>query len=232
MLDSFCLTEKRFYLEKAEELIRRCVHPTDDPAELELYDIERRWSYLVFLQSLGRYLGLKVEREELDPEFDYARASLDHYARWMLEHEQPYSQVLDRVEFPTETWPAHDFRKSSIFDLASMYGRPYMTEAYREKAAYYFDAAMDALAAFETCGTLRAMAICLSVSGVRGFFDRQRPDSADLPAVASDFEAPTRFVPQKERIKSLLSTPSGFLRVALFLMRPTNLAKILRRRIW
>src|SRR5205814_2057871 len=56
LLDAWVLTDKERYAVNAEELIRRCIHPCDDIAARELGDAERRWSYTVFLQTLGRFL--------------------------------------------------------------------------------------------------------------------------------------------------------------------------------
>lgn len=232
VLDGFRLTGERRYLEKAEELIRRCIHPDDRMDDMDFDNIELRWSYLVFLQSLGRYLDLKLEVNEQDETFAYARACLDHYARWMLDREQPYSEVLDRVEYPTETWPAHDFRKSAVFDLATRYGDPAMADAYRQKAEEYFEAALAGLLSFETSGTTRPLAICLGLSGVRAYFAGRPADSGELAGIPRRFGAPAEFVPQKERVKRMARTPGGLLRIAFFLLKPANLRKVLARRIW
>src|SRR5207249_3164960 len=59
VLDGWLLTGRMGYLNKAEELIRRCIHPADDIAARDLLNTEKRWSYTVFLTSLARYLRLK-----------------------------------------------------------------------------------------------------------------------------------------------------------------------------
>ena len=51
--------------------------------------------------------------------YAYARASLLHYARWMAEHEYPYLDKPEILEYPTETWAAQDMRKSEIFKYAA-----------------------------------------------------------------------------------------------------------------
>ena len=86
LLDGFRLTRDPNLLEKAESLIRRCVHPRDDIQARQLLDAERRWSYTVFLHILGRYLDEKVERNELDMMYSYARQALLAYGRWMAAH--------------------------------------------------------------------------------------------------------------------------------------------------
>src|SRR5262249_26351355 len=84
------LTDEVIFASKADELIARCIHPADDIDARDLLNPERRWSYTVFLQTLGFYLHRKQERSELDRHYAYAQASLLHYARWMLAHERPY----------------------------------------------------------------------------------------------------------------------------------------------
>ena len=54
LLNAFRLTGSRKYMDKAEGLIRRCVHPADDIEERTLLDAENRWSYTVFLMALAR----------------------------------------------------------------------------------------------------------------------------------------------------------------------------------
>jgi hypothetical protein len=111
LLDVYTLTLEPRCLTKAEEIIRRCIHPHDDIQDRRLDEPEYRWSYLVFLQVLGKYLDCKMDKSEIDYMYRYAQASLLYYAEWMLEHEAPYATVLDKVEIPTETWPAQDIRK-------------------------------------------------------------------------------------------------------------------------
>ena len=62
LLDAYVLTKAEHTTSpKAEELIRRCIHPKDVIAQRHLDDVEHRWSYMVFLQVLGKYLDIKVE---------------------------------------------------------------------------------------------------------------------------------------------------------------------------
>ncbi|MEZ5651297.1 MAG: hypothetical protein R3E87_12190 [Burkholderiaceae bacterium] len=112
---------RRPYMDKAEALIRRCIHPRDDLAARGLDDPEHRWSYLVFLQALAQYLWLKECAGEFDYMFHHARASLLHYARWIAKHERPYAEQLHKVELPTETWPAaQDVRKPHVLHAAAL----------------------------------------------------------------------------------------------------------------
>jgi len=200
--DAYRLTWSRRYLAKAEELIQRCIHPRDDIAELKLIeDPEVRWFYLVFLQVLGKYLDLKLEMKEMDYGFFYARDSLLHYADWMAANEVPYKDVLDRVEIPTETWPAQDIRKCHVFHLAAKYGPPHRRKQFSEKASYFFDRCLNDLLGFETAYLTRPMVILTVYGSVHSYFQKQ--DFSNLPFEDHhyDFGQPVDFVPQKARIK-------------------------------
>ena len=61
------LSGDRRLLEKAEELIRRCIHPSDDVPARQLFQVEQRWYYTVFLQALGEYLDYKHDLGERRP---------------------------------------------------------------------------------------------------------------------------------------------------------------------
>ncbi len=84
LLDAYILTNNRNYLFKAEEIIRRTIHPLDDIDKLKLDEPEYRWSYLVYLQVLDKYISLKSELNEIDWMYFYARDSLIHYGKWIL----------------------------------------------------------------------------------------------------------------------------------------------------
>ncbi len=81
------LSADRSLLEKAEGLIRRCIHPSDDVPARQLFEVEKRWYYTVFSQALGEYLDYKQELGEDDRMCAWARESLLTYARWMASHE-------------------------------------------------------------------------------------------------------------------------------------------------
>jgi hypothetical protein len=124
LLDAWSLCRADRYLAKADELIRRCIHPADDVAAIGLLDAERNWSYTMFLAAIDRYLAMKAEADQLDGMYAYAQASLLRYARWMLDHERPYLDARERLEYPTETWPAQDLRKANVLRQAARHAKP------------------------------------------------------------------------------------------------------------
>ena len=208
LLDAYEGTGRRHYMDKAEELVRRCIHPRDDIAARRLDDPEHRWSYLVFLQVLGgRYLPLKQALDERDYGFHYARASLLHYADWMLEHEVPYGDVLHKVELPTETWPAHDLRKCHVMHLAARYDDRGRRDAFRARAALFHDRCLQDIARFPTRHLTRPLVILAAYGHLHRYFERLEP----FPQVeverwrhAHDFGEPVQFIGQRERLKATL----------------------------
>ncbi len=196
LLDAYTLTQDRRYLHKAEQLIRRCVHPQDDIEKHTLHDVEHRWSYTVFLQALCKFLDVKVEEEQLDYMYEYARESLLHYARWMLEHEVPYKSVLDRVEIPTETWPAQDIRKCNVLALAALYAsEPLRTKCF-EKAGAFFEACIRDLLSFSTCSLTRPIVILMTNAYVWPYMLAHRDQTRPFAGRQHDFARPQRFKPQ------------------------------------
>lgn len=207
LLDAYRLTRRRAYVCKAEELVQRCIHPGDDVSARQLDDPERRWSYLVFLQTLGKYLDFKHELGETDYAFQYARESLLRYASWMLEHEVPYGEALHKVEFPTETWPAHDIRKCHVLHLAAYWDDGGLAPRYRAAAASYYDRCLADLAGFETRHLTRPLVILCVFGHWHAYYMQKSPDGFPGLRVGIhgyDFGSPLPFVPQRARIRASL----------------------------
>ena len=204
LLDGYRLTADHHYLAKAEELIRRCIHPHDDIEALQLDQPEYRWSYLNFLQSLGNYLDLKVEDGEFDHSFYYAWASLLHYGRWMAEFEQPYQEIIDRMEIPTETWPAQDIRKCHVLHMAAQYSQDETErDRFRDKAEFFFHRCLEDTLKWPTSGLLRPLVLLTCFGPVHAFFMRHNP-SVRIPPRRCDFGRPQPFTGQRRRMLTTL----------------------------
>jgi hypothetical protein len=219
LLDGHRLTGDRNYLSKAGQIIHRCIHPKDDVAGRNLLDAENRWFYTMFLQSLGKYLDYKAELGECDEHYAYARACLLHYAYWMAEHEYPYLDTPQILEYPTETWAAQDMRKCEIFQFAFLHARGSERERFHERAEYFFQYSVNKLQTMPTRTLCRPVVLLLSNGFSRAWY-KQHPDaSAPAPEQeVSDFGEPEFFVPQKaramKRFKQLVLV-GGVLGVAL-----------------
>lgn len=120
-LVAYRLSREEKFQTKVEELMRRCISSADDIDELDLLNVELRWFYTMFLQVLGSYLQDKSARQVYDEGYWYARASLLHYARWMADHERPYLDHPEQLEYPNETWAAQDLRKADVLFMAALY---------------------------------------------------------------------------------------------------------------
>lgn len=138
LLDAWQLTGDTAWMNRAEELIRACIHPADDLAQRDLLSIEANWSYLILLSSLVKYLALKRDTGDLDEPYGYAVNSLRHYTRWMVKNERPFLSQPEQLEFANDTWAAQDIRKAMLLYQA-MHFDPDMASRYRTKADEWFD---------------------------------------------------------------------------------------------
>jgi hypothetical protein len=206
LINAHAATGSAEYLDKAEELIRRCIHPADRIEGRNLLDAERRWFYTMFLQALGRYLDHKADLGRRDAMYAYARASLLHYTRWMAEHEYPYLDRPEKLEYPTETWAAQDMRKSDAFEYAARHADGEERARFLERSEFFFRSSTATLAAMPT-RTLARPVVLILVNGLlyaetrRGLGVRApRPD-----VEPADFGRPEAFIPQKARAKRRLA---------------------------
>ena len=200
LLDGHRLSGDATLLAKAEQIVQRVVHPTEDITRHRLDAPEERWFYVMFLQVLGKYLGYKLERGQTDRLFEYGRASLAHYARWMAANERPWLDEPEKLEFPTESWAVTELRKSDVFFLAAAYAP---TEQERvtclERGAFFFRNGIDTAMAMPTKITSRPIAVALSSGFVGSALEAHAP--VLLPASDVRHEPQPEFVPQKQSAK-------------------------------
>ncbi len=197
------LTNAPEYAAKADALIRRCIHPEDDVNARNLLDVEPRWYYTVFLQSLGWYLHQKGELGRLDEMYAYARASLLRYARWMAVHERPYLDRPEVLEFPTETWAAQDIRKADVFLWAAQHTTAHERAQFLERARHFFEYSVSTLATKPTRHYTRPVVLLLT-SGIRSGWFGVNASALPEPAGVQPPPAgppPASFESQKTRAK-------------------------------
>jgi hypothetical protein len=220
LLDAWLLSNQRAYLDKAEVLIRRVIHPEDSIKTNHLLRADKGWSYTICLTSLARYLTVKTEASEFDAMYAYARASLLHYAAWMVEHERPYLDNSDELEYPTETWAAQELRKANVFRLAASYAEPELRGLLLKKGAQFAARAWSDLLRFETRHCARPAAILLIEGARDAYFRRNAPRTCPPHAHDDDFGAPRVFLPQRARVCAQLKTPRGLARILARLLNP------------
>jgi hypothetical protein len=212
------LTGQTVFRAKADELIRRCIHPADDISTRNLFDIERRWYYTVFLQALGAYLHEKTDRNELDEMYAYARDSLLHYGQWMAANERPYLDHPERLEFPTETWVAQDLRKADVLALAARHAGAASGAALADASRVFRERSLAALVQASTRHYSRPLVISLRHTpwADKGAGSREGP-----PATPPAWPI-SRFVPQKaialRRGKRLAMAIAALAAIALLLL--------------
>jgi hypothetical protein len=172
-IDAFEVSGDRKFLDRAEEMIRGALHPDDDMDARDLLNAEYSWSYTVLLVSVVKYLNKKRELEQFDAGFKYARASLLAYAEWMLVHEYLYLEKPEILEYPNETWPAQDLRKSVIFYYAAVYSSSERSTEFRQRGGYFYKAAAEELAKHASIGFTRPVALMLQNDWVGSHFDQR-----------------------------------------------------------
>ena len=235
LLDAWILTGSGRFLQKAEQLICRCVHPQQDLHALHLADAEGHWSYTVFLTALSRYLLIKQEADQRDAMYSYARETMIHYGRWMAVHEKRTLSVPEELQYPTEAWAAQDFRKANVLRLAAACeSDPRLAAAMRSKARDINNAAWTDLYAF---GDAHLSARCLSIlmtEGQRDLFHRTcqphvMPPAEvrwqDDPQLAAEWKM---FVPQKERVRRILRSPVQAATAAIRAVSPGRCVRAIR----
>ncbi len=202
LLNGWRASGDKKYLEKAEELIRRSIHPSDDVAGLDLLNVELRWSYTIFLSVLADYLELKTEAGAFDTMYAYARASLLRYALWMLDHEVPYFDRREELEYPTEAWAGQELRKGNVLRTAARFAESPAREALARRGDELIARAWSDLFSFATRTSARALALALN-EGTRAvalYARSVQPAPAPKIADDQDFGLPSGFIPQKRRV--------------------------------
>lgn len=210
LLDAHRLTGDARYIQKAHVIVARAVHPTDDVTALDLLDVERRWSYTVFLQVLGRYLSAVDELGARDDRWHMARASLLHLARWVAAQERPYLDRPEILEFPTETWAAQDVRKADVLDLAAWHAETRDERAwFLERARFFFGTALDTLTAMPTRTRTRPVVILLSNGHARAWYERHAAAAPLTPPSRGPWVPRRPFVSQRELAELRLEALAG-----------------------
>lgn len=228
LVDAWELTNNGRYRDHAEQLLERVVTPGEDLNRLELLDIERRWFYTMFLQSLAKYLAAKIRVNENDAAYARAVAVAQDYAAWMLENEQPYFDREEELEFPTETWAAQEIRKANAMRSLARFCPPILATKVRARALEIADRGWRDLSRFESRTFLRPTVILL-IEGLRDAFHRTEGDSAPpVPIVPVERQAERPpFVTQRERAKYVLRSPAKLMQSVGNSVHPARLKHFL-----
>lgn len=215
LVDAHRLSGEARFLDKAGELVRRCIHPRDDITARDLFDVERRWFYTVFLQALGKLLHHLREVEPVDPLGAYARDSLLSYARWMSRHERPYLEKPNILEFPTETWAAQDLRKCDVFNWAALYTDDAERSLFLERSRFFFTTAVTTLVGMPTRSATRPVALLLSHGWSQAAVARQTFPRAFVGPPHVETTSPRPFESQRARVRRRLRSAAMVSALAL-----------------
>lgn len=230
LMDAWELTGTRDYMEKAEAIIRRVVHPDDDIEAFDLLNAEKRWSYTVFLSALADYLKRKAAGGELDAMYAYGQATLRAYARWMLVNERPSLDRRHELEYPTEAWPGQDLRKANVLRMASAHEDEPARSRMLCRADELADRAWADLMAFPSRSSARALALVL----VEGVVDRCLASHGVQPAPRAEgcsaFPRSEPFTPQRIRVLRKLRSPGCWPGVVRGLLSPWKWLRLLEQR--
>jgi len=170
LLDAYLSTNEPKYLKRAEDLIFCCINPNDRIEKRDLLDVENRWMYTVFLQSLGKFLDVKTMENQIDVMWEYARQSLIRYAKWMVKNECLYLEKPEKLEYPNETWVVQDLRKCNVLLYASRYSEPNWMNSFLEKAGYFYRKSIVQLNEFPTKSFARPIAIMMQNGMMYNYF--------------------------------------------------------------
>ncbi|HPU06568.1 MAG TPA: hypothetical protein PLO20_08525 [Thermogutta sp.] len=230
LLDAWLISGNAVYRSWAEKLCRRVIHPKDDPAAFGLLHAETRWSYTMFLEVLCKFLRIKCLFGEHDHTFEYLRRSLICYCDWMVHHERPYLDHPEELEYPTEAWAAQEFRKATVLFLAAKFAEPERAARYRQKAIWFAEKAWEELNRFESRINPRTAAVILNqaiwhladaVSEGCACCLRLKDESLSLPPREI-------FIPQRARVRRMLTSRRDWPRIAVRLANPYNWFRLIQ----
>jgi hypothetical protein len=115
----------------------------------------------------------------------------------MRQHEYPYLEKPEILEFPTETWSAQDIRKSDVLAWAALCEQGAERQAFLVASKRFLDDVLTRLPGLPTCGYTRPLVLMLT----RGYCYAWAAAHPELylgpaPGGISD-PPPVRFEPQK-----------------------------------
>jgi hypothetical protein len=230
MLDGWLASGNDRYIDFADALIHRTVHPNDEIASQDLNNFEYRWSYTVFLQQLARYLQLTKGASRPIGNYDYAAASLVRYAEWMEDNDLFYLDYPEQLQYPTETWAAQELRKGNVLFAASQYVDPALRERLQARGQAILARAWPKLMSFDSRCCTRPLALVLQQCHIETYMNARagQANESDFASESPEAQRST-FLSQKQFVRKALGSPSVAAATALRLLRPKLWANVGRR---
>jgi hypothetical protein len=141
----------------------------------------------------------------------------------MVDHERPYFDHVEQLEYPTETWGAQELRKANALRMAAPFADEPLRLRILEKGAALAERAWSDLLRFESRHVARATAILLT-EGVRdAAFNAGAIARAPRVEPSVVFPDKEHFMPQRERVRQRLTRAS---------QTAGNLRRLLTFRCW
>jgi len=156
----------------------------------------------------------KKQANQFDSSFNYAKDLLQHFSNWMIDHEAPYLNTPENLEYPNHTWAAQDIRKASV-----LYGAYYFSEKnhintnkYKNKADEFYQYVYNSLKTEETRTYTRILTILMQNSGFKSFVEQNTSKTVVT-------------IQTTEILKQPSSTKLEFLKALAKTLRGTSLKK-------
>jgi hypothetical protein len=230
MLDAWLASGEQRYIDFAEELIGRTVHPHDDITARDLNNFEQRWSYTVYLQQLARYLHFTEGVDRPNGVRAHVVASLLHYADWMVDYDLFYLDYPEQLEYPTETWAAQELRKGNVLFMASQWSDTRQRDRFRRRGIEMMDRAWNTLMGFDSRCCTRPIALALQQGYVECYFcDAANQTNGIHRAIEYSALHRPRFVSQKQQIRNAARSPMGAFSAALRMLQPKRWMNVGKR---
>ena len=96
----------------------------------------------------------------------------------MAEHERPYLDKPEILEYPNETWPAQDMRKSDVLYFAAKHASGPERDRFLDRAAFFFRSSVGTLSGMPTRTLARPVVLLLSCGTMHAWFQKHPDDSA------------------------------------------------------
>ncbi|EAZ98660.1 hypothetical protein [Marinobacter sp. ELB17] len=219
LIDAWQVSGEPTWIRRAEQVIRHSIHSGDDISKRNLLNAETGWSYLVLMTSVARFLHLKRREGQLDQEYKSTRDAFIHYTRWMKDHEHPFLETPEQLEFPNDTWTAQDIRKAMLLFQAAEFD-PLNNELYLSLAREILQYVVSRLASSNEAHFSRIMIILMQNHGPHLLAESGRETLPSQPDQLPPSKAP------------LLSWKQLLTRIALRLMRGIATFSPSRERAW
>ena len=149
-----------------------------------------------------------------------------HYARWMVAHERPYLDRPEDLEYPTESWAAHELRKPNVVRIASKHAAGEESQRFIECADRWSRCAWHDLLSFPTRAVARSLAIMMVEGTIDAFWrsNLRTPEMQVTGTGVGPIREPSRpFVPQRARVRRDAMVPLRAIGMLVRLATPRKL---------